>query len=84
MKCHYRTDDGEWIKGYMHTLAATSIHFHPAEGTPVGRTYILHSHPEVLFHDNGMRVTGYLVVDSPSNLYKLVSVDASPGWVKPK
>lgn len=84
MKCHYRVDDKEWIKGHMHTLSVNSIHFHPAGGTPVGRTYILHCDPEVLFHDNGMRVTGFLVADSSKNLYQLISLDVSPGWVKPK
>lgn len=83
MKCYYRIGDGEWIKGFVQSLAGgTQVNFHSrsASGT-VENQVTLGGKPEVLFFGSYMNVTGY--VSQKDGLYKLVSVDVSGGWVKP-
>jgi hypothetical protein len=89
MKCYYRIEDGKWLKGHANTHRGNlEVHFisRDENGTLIDNT-VLTSTPEVLMHDSYMSVTGWVPVPDEAgqrNLYKLVSVDVSPGWVRPK
>jgi hypothetical protein len=86
MKCYYRIDDDPWIKGEVVSMAGgTQINFHSrTEDGRIAHEITLHSSPEVLFFGPYMSVTGFVSVKDQDNIYKLVSLDVSGGWVKPK
>lgn len=89
MKCYYRTDDGPWIKGQITSMSGgTQISFCSRNESGVVDEIILNSH-EVLFFGEKFSVTGYQQVKDDSgkivnNILKLISVEVSGGWVKPK
>ena len=86
MKCYYRIGDGPWIKGFVQSLAGgTQVSFNSrTDDGRVENEITLHSSPEILFFGPWMAVTGYVPVKGEDSTYKLVSLDVSGGWVKPK
>jgi len=86
MKCYYRIDDGPWIKGFAQSMGGgTQVTFHSrTKDGRVENEITLGSTPEILIHGPWMSVTGYVPVKGQDNTYKLVSLDVSGGWVKPK
>lgn len=86
MKCYFRVDDGPWIKGQIVSMGGgtqVSVHSRADDGR-VENQITLGSSPEILFHGPWMTVTGYVPVKGTDCTYKLVSLDVSGGWIKPK
>lgn len=81
MKCHYRIDDGAWVKGTVQTLQAVDVCVTPEDRTADPKLSVMFRDPEILFDSTYIRLTGYQQVDG--GLYKLISVDISPGWRDP-
>lgn len=93
MKCYYRIDESEWIKGHITSMGGgLEINFHPVNEPETnmmvrGKPELLVtlcSRPEVLFCGSYMVVTGYVPIKTEPRTYKIVSVDVSGGWVKPR
>lgn len=85
MKCYYRIGDEPWIKGLIQSFAGgTQIQLHSRDENGRVDNEITLGTPEILFHGPYMSVTGYVPVKGQDHIYKLVSLDVSGGWAKPK
>lgn len=85
MKCFYKVDDGVWVKGSVMTFRGTNLMISKAVGgmIAVGPELSFFGEPEVIFHGKGFCVTGFVRQGETDN-FKLVTVEVSPGWTKPK
>jgi hypothetical protein len=85
MKCFYQVEGGEWCKGSMMTFGGTNLIISKAVGEmiAVGPELSFFGEPEVIFHGNGMTVTGF-VRKGDTEDFRLVTVEVRPGWTKPK
>jgi hypothetical protein len=79
MRCYFRVDyDETWLKGTVLSMhGGTVVALHSEQ-----KTISLHS-SQILFGSGYMNVTGY-AREGQDNNFKLVSVDISSGWIKPK
>ena len=83
MKCHYRIDDGPWIKGKVTTRQGVDVVFEHAEPPYKPEEVLLFHDPEILFDAPYIRVTGYMRIGD-TDTFRLIGVAISPGWKKPK
>jgi hypothetical protein len=85
VKCYWQEGDGPWVKGYFYTFRGlTEMTFR--RETPAGfqdAIVMTAGPPEIEVCDKILRITGF-VRQGTENNYKLVTVDVSPGWVKPR
>jgi hypothetical protein len=86
MKCHYRYDDEEWVKGYIYTIGGDRVTLSSHCASKVLKEIVFAPHAEIRFNNgDAFTVSGYINTNvGDNNTYRLVCIDVSPTWRVPK
>jgi hypothetical protein len=84
VRCYYQIDDGPWIKGHLMTSGQTTQLFPEDKKQSLSNTLLFRADCDCQFFEKGIRITSYMEVNREKNLYRLMTVDVSPGWSRHK